>query len=121
MKKIIFSLFAGLCLYAGSLKAQWTQKASLSTARDGAVSWTIGNKFYVVGGNGRSDLREYDPTTNHWTAKAVIPQGVTSFAMGFVINGKGYLCGGVNASGAYYGSLLEYDPATNLWTAKASL
>jgi N-acetylneuraminic acid mutarotase len=121
MKKLLRTLLAVACFSALSLHAQWTQKAPISAARDGAVSWTINGKFYVVGGNGRSDLREYDPATNHWTVKAFIPQGVTGFAFGFVINGKGYLCGGVDMSGTYYGTLNEYDPATNQWTAKAPL
>ena len=119
MKKNIFVLLTGLSLCIGTLKAQWIQKASISGARDGAVSWSINGKFYVVGGISKSDLREYDPATNQWTPRAAIPQGPTGFAMGFVINGKGYLCGGVDGAFSYRSSLLEYDPANNQWQTRA--
>ena len=56
--KILVSLIA-LCLFAGNAFSQWVQKNGLPgnlAARDGAVSWVIGNKCYMVGGNGHSDL-----------------------------------------------------------------
>lgn len=101
--------------------SQWVQKNSLPgnlAVRDGAVSWVIGSKCYIVGGNGHNDLWEFDPANEIWTQKALIPQGVTMFGMGFVCNGKGYLCGGNNQNFAYYSSLWEYDPQQDLWTQK---
>jgi N-acetylneuraminic acid mutarotase len=101
--------------------AQWIAKAPLPGAgqRDGAVSWVIGNKCYIVGGNGHSDLQEYNPDSNLWTPKAPIPQGATAFGMGFVANGKGYLCGGNAPNFAYYSSLWEYNPDSNIWNLRA--
>lgn len=119
--KILVSLIA-LCLFAGNAFSQWVQKNGLPgnlAARDGAVSWVIGNKCYMVGGNGHSDLLEYDPTTDGWIPKSSIPQGITMFAMGFVANGKGYLCGGNGPNFIYYNSLWEYDPAIDSWSQKA--
>jgi N-acetylneuraminic acid mutarotase len=109
-------------LSLGSVFSQWVQKTGLPgnlSQRDGAVSWVIGNKSYIVGGNGQSDLLEYDPITDAWTPKTSIPQGVTMFAMGFVANGKGYLCGGNGVNFRYYSSLWEYDPTIDTWTQRA--
>jgi N-acetylneuraminic acid mutarotase len=125
MKKylLVCHLAVTILIYSMSSYGQWIPVASLpggnSAVRDGAVSWVIGNKCYIAGGSGHSDLLEYDPLNNTWTTKAPIPQGVTMFAMGFVLNGKGYICGGNNASFGYLGSLLEYDPASDSWTARA--
>src|SRR4051812_27932954 len=101
--KTLYSLrLLAICLvYSNFLFPQWTQKASFTGVRDGAVSWLINGKYYQVGGNGKQDLQRYDPSTNTWSLMANIPQGATSFAMGFVINNKGYLCGGVNSSFQY--------------------
>ncbi len=119
--KLIFLSFF-LCMAFGNVYSQWVQKNGIPgnlASRDGAVSWVIGNKCYLVGGNGHSDLLEYDPVANGWNPKASIPQGITMFAMGFVANGKGYLCGGNGANFIYYSSLWEYDPALDSWTQKA--
>ena len=101
--------------------SQWVQKNSLPgnlAFRDGAVTWVIGSKCYIVGGNGHNDLWEFDPANENWIQKSLIPQGVTMFGMGFVCNGKGYLCGGNDQNFAYYSSLWEYDPQLDLWTQK---
>ena len=114
--------FAVTLFFTSMVSAQWVAKSPLPGAgsvRDGAVSWLIGNKWYVAGGNGHSDLLEYDPNTDAWTPKAPIPQGITMFAMGFAVNGKGYLVGGVNSSFVYKSAVWEYDPVLNQWTAKA--
>ncbi|HNP98804.1 MAG TPA: T9SS type A sorting domain-containing protein [Bacteroidia bacterium] len=119
-KKIYCILFLILGMHFQTY-SQWVQRNSLPgnlAVRDGAVSWVIGSKCYIVGGNGHNDLLEFDPGTQSWTAKALIPQGVTMFGMGFVCNGKGYLCGGNNQNFAYYSSLWEYDPQQDLWTQK---
>ena len=115
--KILVSLIA-LCLFAGNAFSQWVQKNGLPgnlAARDGAESRIIENKCYMVGGKCHSDLLEYDPTTDRWIPKSSIPQGITMFAMGFVANGKGYLCGGNGPNFIYYNSLWEYDPAIDSW------
>lgn len=115
---ILIVLCTGINFYSS---AQWVAKSSIpggAAQRDGAVSWVIGSKCYVVGGNGHDDLMEYDPANDHWTARASIPQGITMFGMGFVCNGKGYLCGGNGPNFTYYQSLWEYDPDFNQWTPR---
>lgn len=120
LKKISFIVLFLLGMHFQTY-SQWVQKNSIPgnlTIRDGAVTWVIGSKCYIVGGNGHNDLWEFDPANEIWTQKALIPQGVTMFGMGFVCNGKGYLCGGNDQNFAYYSSLWEYDPQLDLWTQK---
>jgi N-acetylneuraminic acid mutarotase len=79
--------------------------------RDG-VAGVIGNKFYVAGGWGTTDLDVYDPKTNAWTSLASMPVAL-AFAtpVGAVLDGKLYV---VVAPNTY-----AYDPRTDAWEAKA--
>lgn len=119
---------------------RWTQKADLlHFAYRGAATFTIGNKGYIVTGQRGAtgftlghELYEYDPAADKWTQKASL---ATIFAeertqaIGFSVNGKGYLGGGYFISssqggggGAFaHADLFEYDPATDKWTYKTDL
>ncbi len=105
---------------------QWTQKASINTARRLASAFTINGKGYISCGLSASghlnDLLEYDPTTNNWTAKASLPDDERYGAAGFAIGNKGYVCCGNEgtAGGPYSNDLWEYNPTTNSWTAKSN-
>jgi len=119
--KFFLFIYFSLMALSGS-NAQWIQKASLLGAanRNGASSWVIGNKAYIVGGGGTGNLQEYDPALNTWTIKAPVPwPGVLAFSVSFVINGKGYVCTGQDANNNVYDDLWEYNPVTNTWAAKA--
>jgi N-acetylneuraminic acid mutarotase len=54
---------------------------------------------------------------NFWTQKASLPATPREQAVGFCINGKGYLGTGVN-SGAYMRDFWEYNPLADTWTQK---
>jgi hypothetical protein len=69
------------------------------------------------GNTTHSDLWEYDPLTNQWQQKTGYTSGRRA-AAAFAINGKGYIAGGLGASGLL-DELIEYDPATDQWTSKA--
>lgn len=110
----------------------WTQKADLpGTARRNAVGFAIGNKGYVgLGidndeaqmGNNLSDLWEYDAQTNSWLQKANFPGaggGGLYYATSFVLDGKGYVCGGKVGPSSYVNELWEYKPSLNQWTLRA--
>lgn len=76
------------------------------------------------GGN-LSDLYEYDPMANTWTAKAApyATCGVRN-AVGLGIGSKGYIMTGVigcGTGGNRSSSTQEYNPATNTWTGKADV
>ncbi len=111
---------------------KWTMKQSFpSDARANAVSFSINGKIYVgLGTNyNRSnkeqtytDLFEYDPATDKWTAKADFPSVGRDQAVFFTIANKGYVgTGNTSPSSAatVTSDFWEYDPATNKWTAKA--
>ena len=67
------------------------------------------------------DFYEYNPATTTWAQKANFPGTADSSArcgaFAFVINGKGYVGGGITNAG-YTNSFFEYDPATDSWTQK---
>lgn len=116
----------------------WSQIADLpiSSSRQGAVAFAIGNKAYV--GTGLEyefddinftvsttyfpDFWEYDPETNRWTRRADFPGTPRSDAVGFSIGGKGYVGTGKyemfdneNFDFFYYSDFWEYNPETGSW------
>ena len=62
-----------------------------------------------------------DPSTNAWTQKADFGGIARGFAVGFAIDGKGYI--GTGNADSFYNrptvDFWEYDPAGNSWTRKA--
>jgi N-acetylneuraminic acid mutarotase len=115
----------------------WKALAALPTARLAAVAAAVGGKIYVLGGAGNYKSRDgqsldpnqphrvfdvnevYDPATNSWASKQVLPTPRSAMFAG-VVNGKIYLIGGrVGAAFATVGSATdiveEYDPATDKW------
>src|SRR6185369_14345897 len=59
-------------------------------------------------------------SADYWTQKATFPGPGRQVPASFVINGKGYVSGGISPL-LYLNDLWEYDPATNGWTQKADL
>lgn len=107
----------------------WTQMQSLGNAtgqgleRDIAMAFAIGNKAYIVGGQGSnpyfSDTWEWDAVTNTWSQKQAFNGGGRRAGVAFAINGKGYVGLGQALTGLK-NDLWEYNPTTNLWTAKTN-
>ncbi len=116
----------------------WEQKAFLpGVARTDAVGFAIGNKGYVGTGDDHQsgvnlewlkDFYEYDPVANTWVQKADLGAGSGStilargFAIGFGLQGKGYIGSGygvyannVEDGTAYKHDLWAYDPLTDHW------
>lgn len=90
----------------------WTQKASLSSGRDGSVAFTINGKGYFVGGQfGNNETWEYDPTNNNWTLRAPFP-GTEPYNKGFSIGNAGYVLENGTTN------LWCYQPASNTWSPK---
>lgn len=107
----------------------WTQMQSLGGAtgqgmeRDVAMCFAIGNKAYVVGGQGSnpyfSDTWEYDAVTDTWAQKQAFAGGGRRAGVGFAANGKGYVGMGQALTGLK-NDMWEYNPTMNTWTAKSN-
>ncbi len=119
---IIFLLIA-LPLEAVS-QGCWTAVASMPQARYNLVSFAIGDTGYVItgqssGGTFRGEFFKYDPSLNLWTQLANFPGTARTGAVGFSVNGKGYVGTGRDVAGNT-NQFWEYDPIANLWTQKAN-
>ena len=105
----------------------WTQKTTCNISSVSFWSTTyfvIGTKAYFLDQNNK--FFSYDSGTDTWTNLTAFTGTVTTRATGagFSINGKGYICSGINSSAAgntFLSDLWEYNPTTSTWTQKASL
>jgi N-acetylneuraminic acid mutarotase len=116
-------------LITTKLNSRFTKVAPIpSKTRDNSVSFVINGKGYVGMGRDSSgyflnDLWEYNPVSNSWTSKAKFPGGNYNGCLlgtGFVVDGKAYVCFGINNASVYSNELWEYDPTSNVWTKKAN-
>lgn len=109
---------------------QWIQMASFPTnvvGRTSACAFAANGKGYVIGGYYSDqnqdvmlkDVLEFDPVANTWTKLDDFPGSARYGAVGFSVNGKGYLCGGYD--GNYLKDLWQFDPTTKTWTQMTSL
>ncbi|WP_445958055.1 Kelch repeat-containing protein [Yeosuana sp.] len=96
--------------------------------RRDATTFVINDKVYLGTGlsNGSyvTDFWEFDPATEVWTSKLDLDDDssysiVRSNAVGFTIDGLGYIATGYN--GGAVATLWEYDPSTDLWENITSL
>ena len=108
----------------------YTQVASLpGDVRRNAIAFSINDKGYVgtginavsaqdIGASKLTDLWEYNPVSNTWTAKAPYPgnfgQGIY-FATAFAAGGYGFVVGGKHGPNNYSQALYRYDPSTDQW------
>lgn len=107
----------------------WTQMESMGGAtgggldRDVAMAFAIGNKAYVVGGQGSnpyfSDTWEYDAVTDTWMQKQAFSGGGRRAGVAFAANSKGYVGLGQSSTGLR-NDMWEYNPTTNSWLQKAN-
>ena len=98
------------------------------------VAFVLNGQGYVVTGIYNSydnEVYAYNPTSDTWTKKRNInnindnesyDDNYTTIAranaVGFAVNGKGYIAGGSSVS--LVNNVWEYDPASDLWTEKTS-
>ncbi len=101
----------------------WVESSSFDgDSRGNAVSFTIGNKGYLItgydGDDYMSDTWEYDSEGDYWVKKADFPGTARSGAVGFSIDGKGYIGTGYDGNDEL-NDFWEYNPETDAWTQKA--
>ena len=87
--------------------------------RTSAAGFAIGDKGYVGTGGigcGTTDFYEYKKSTNSWTQRSNVGTVIRQEAIGFAVNGKGYIVAGDNcSSGDNYQDVWEFDPETDSW------
>jgi N-acetylneuraminic acid mutarotase len=85
-----------------------------------AASFVIGKIAYIGtgsvtdAGEGTRDFYKYDAENDSWTRISDFGGAASSRAIGFSINGKGYVCRSFGTNNFW-----EYDPAIDLWMKKA--
>ncbi|MDF2436211.1 MAG: type sorting protein [Bacteroidota bacterium] len=91
--------------------------------RNSAAAFVIGNKAYIVGGQGSNpfmnDTWEYNPTSDSWSQKANFAGSPRRAAAAFTANNMGYITCGQDANG-FKNDLWMFDPSANSWTSKAA-
>lgn len=106
---------------------RWQKMADFpGPLRESPMSFSIGDKGYVVGGGGTGfqpmlkDLWQFDFNSERWKQMADIPQEAGNMAgFNFALNGKGYIGGGLyNTVDGISFFVYEFDPTTNSWTKK---
>jgi PKD repeat protein len=104
---------SGISTYAQN----WVQKADYTGGfTDRAVSFSIGNKGYVIN---YTNLSVYDPATNSWTQKANFPGSGSwrTSAVGFSIGFRGYYGTGETTTGIMK-DFWEYNSLSDVWSQK---
>lgn len=106
----------------------WTKKADFPGTGVGfAGMFVLNNKAYIIGGqsgkfsaDGLNQVYEYNPASDKWTKKGDFPRAIIISPIGFSMNGKGYVVGGVESTSGNTNKTYEYDPANDTWTEKAA-
>ncbi|WP_207512562.1 Kelch repeat-containing protein [Longitalea luteola] len=114
----------------------WTQIGDYpGSPMNSGFSFVIGNKAYVGGGSydtppysnygGYRSFYEFDPATKSWTKLSDLPLGDNAYALygavGFSIDGAGYVAGGATGGSAKFIGILKFDAAAKTWEHVAIL
>jgi N-acetylneuraminic acid mutarotase len=130
--KTFWTIVLGLFLLVGCKSSNtelgnWVKMSDFGgIPRGGAVSFVIGDKAYVgLGYNSDDDSNKgyikdfwvYNSAKDSWSKVASFPGNGRVNAVGFAVNGKGYIGTGYDGENKL-NDFWEYDPATNVWTQK---
>lgn len=101
----------------------WVESSTFDgNSRGNSVTFTIGNKGYLVtgydGDDYLSDTWEYDLEGDYWVQKSDFPGVPRSGAVGFSLNGKGYLGTGYDGNDEL-NDFWQYNPTTDQWIQKS--
>ena len=105
----------------------WTQRHNLPLKRAYGQGFSMGNKGYIVNGKYPDDLGflrglvEYDPTTDRWTSKSLMPGEGRIRPAAFVIDGVAYAGGGQDPDYNPKTDFYRYNLSTDSWTRMADI
>lgn len=105
------------------LESEWLLRIPAAVSvRMNRATFVIGNTLYECtggSGNGSNQHSAMDLVTFTGQPAASLPGAPRHSAVGFAINGKGYIGLGMNGNN-YLKDLWQYDPVTNSWVQKAT-
>jgi N-acetylneuraminic acid mutarotase len=92
--------------------------------RQSASSFVINGVAYVGLGNDQdvtgisfTDFYKYDTLSGNWSQVATFPGSSRRDCSSFVLNGKGYIIGGIDSTSTYINNeVWEYDPLADTWS-----
>ena len=111
---------AVLCAAHTAKSQVWTKKADFINGESAnAYCFSINDTIYV-GNTAGLGFYKYDYTTDTWTPKGDVPTVLfnRTASTSFVINGKGYVLGGIGPDGICRSDVWEYTPGTDTWVQK---
>jgi N-acetylneuraminic acid mutarotase/PKD repeat protein len=111
----------------------WSQKNNFpGSARQAMVYFVVGNTAYAgMGATGdnmgsyflESDWYRYNDTTDTWVSLNPFPGDAVDAAYTFVLNGEGYVVGGLDQNAVYYSNnvnasnkVWKYNPSGDAWS-----
>jgi hypothetical protein len=90
-----------------------------------SANFQIGNKLYFCTGlteaGYTNQVWEYDVTLDVWTRKSDFPGAKREGAVGFALNGKGYVGMGTTPNDTRLGDFWEYNSEADQWTQKSEI
>ena len=104
----------------------WMMAPPMGTLRDNPGSAVLDGKIYIFGGRTRNSngttvnetlntVEMFDPVTSLWTARAAMPTGRRTMAVGY-LNGRAQVMGGeIMPDGTAFPQNEEYNPVTDSW------
>lgn len=91
----------------------WTQKTDYPVNRSNCASFVVGGEGYIgtgyYGAGYTNTFYKYTPSTDSWAALPDFSGGKRSVAIGFAVNGQGYVCGGYGYAIGVKNDLWKYD------------
>src|SRR5687768_1406000 len=102
---------------------EWTQLASMPTARSENAAAVIDENIYVSGGfGGEKKFEAYDTATDSWKSLAELPEP-RHHLMSASYDGKVYIFGGASSLVDWrpQSKAWAYDPKTDTWTEIATM
>jgi N-acetylneuraminic acid mutarotase len=121
-KQVLILLLFFFCTISLFAQNEWRNKACPISHQGGGVSFALGTKAYVVGGDTMppssasisASVWEYDATSNVWTQKNNFPYSTNNPSC-FVINDTAYVGLGLDNTSVYHTDFYRYDQVGDQW------